>query len=1039
MFGIFGKKSDPPPRKGANITSANPAANITPNNQLGSNNSSSTPTAKAPPAKQFPPQFMQQQTHNNKQSTTPNNANSTGRGSASAQRPQNSHQPNISANNTAQRPTPTPVAHSSASVGMFDDMFGGLSLKTPTTAAQVSVPAPAPIAPAADDDMFVGMTTAADDSTGTSLLSMISSSDAHEANRSEASGFEFISDNSAGEANSEQSSFAFLAESSPTIDMGRNSVSGSASRNSISLDGLTVNTSGPVISNHSAAPSNLAARSSVTVPVITSPTTDNSNTLESTRQTIESALEEFWRNIRTLNDQQAQLRLIELQLTTTIRDNSAKLKQCETAQTAAVEAEEYERADALNAEMESLKQSIGNSTRQLLQTSESIQQRDSDKQNSTNKLLKIVAGSTERFESLKKTHLDDMNSYISSQQSKLEKQEDELNGNFDRIERILLHNSTDLNKVEEETNEIEQQIVVDTKDVAAEKDKYEQQQIQLEIELEELRNQLKNKENQIRECISKQEAAKQSIQNTRAIHERKLKRIAEKRAIILREKATNEAENNKFKASKEQLEAEFVAVKQKELKFKQILQEILQDLAQINNIQHRIEKQQSKRKAWLEQYQTQLKQLDSYNSELSTINSSLESSRAALLRVESTAADHHNNLTSINQKIPSLETEKNLAVAARDFKKAAAASKDIKSLQQSKSESETALEELKLEVARENSAIEAQERSREEIVNRITAAEDDLDLRRLIHLLQLNARLASRQRRIEAALAQNVEQNKRSAGHIGTELAAIEVELKWNEDEVRQLKGKHSWDENFVQKQRQKAEETGQNDSDDEEDSSAPVQNHLNEPSAFDNRRKQTSQAKAAVEIENNHQDNSSTQDIVELLSPTSESPAPESPAAVITTNTNDIATPTNNLNQSAGALPSSTQFSQPEFSEIDLLSAKQELAAASENLKDLENKLEAAIAGEEFEQAAELEDSITVVKQTLDKAQKQVNNIESVLNSNIPESAAATDATTIGSSSDAGDSLLSQLNADDENSVNNALNSTEQKDNDAASEEITL
>lgn len=80
--------------------------------------------------------------------------------------------------------------------------------------------------------------------------------------------------------------------------------------------------------------------------------------------------------------------------------------------------------------------------------------------------------------------------------------------------------------------------------------------------------------------------------------------------------------------------------------------------------------------------------------------------RKELAQLESQVAQHNSLIHAADLKIPALQTEKQIAVTARDFKKAGNSSKEMNALMESKKESQKQLEELKEKVTSCNAQLD---------------------------------------------------------------------------------------------------------------------------------------------------------------------------------------------------------------------------------------------------------------------------------------------------------------------------------------------
>ncbi len=116
----------------------------------------------------------------------------------------------------------------------------------------------------------------------------------------------------------------------------------------------------------------------------------------------------------------------------------------------AIAEEEYERAETLNQEMERWKHTVTTATAALTQLQTTLRADDGVKADATRDMLTTVASCNAALTRLKSRHVGEMTTYVSERTSVLEKEEDQLNADMDRVERALAHTKQDLEVVQTE-------------------------------------------------------------------------------------------------------------------------------------------------------------------------------------------------------------------------------------------------------------------------------------------------------------------------------------------------------------------------------------------------------------------------------------------------------------------------------------------------------------------------------------------------------------------------------------------------------------
>ena len=775
------------------------------------------------------------------------------------------------------------------------DMFGGLDVKGPDTVAP-SFPTSSSFtsAPTHSSSSYPSDPELQTDS---SLLSALNSTD------DASSGFAFISDDSAAPPTDDASSgFSFISstdESQPTYD--------DPSASAFPSYGLP-------------SPSEM-------------PHATSGDPLTAAKQHIDHALSAFWVEWRGLSASESGLKAEEVQLQLSIRQNSAAVKETEDKQGAAVMAEEYEKADSYNAELDRLKAAIQSAQERLKGVRAEVDGKEQQKARAAQSILQVLADSTAQFESLSQGKAGELSTFVSTQVGSLKETDAAVSADLQRVEESLSHTQGELDAIQHEDEALGASLRQETQPYVDEKERLLEDEHRLENELAELKRQVAAKEKEINANKEKLKSADRAVEVVRAKNSAQRVAIQQKRAKVddLRSRDVNE--KRQIERRRTQLEEEIAENKRREKEYRLTLHDVASQLAHAQYLSTLIQAESKQREAFHTTLRTAEEQIASLQHTLDSHDENLAKARAELLLLEQQLDGHTKNIQHIATKIPAMETEKNAAVAARDFKKAATASKEIKTLQQSKTDSEAALEELKAKVDKNSAELGGADEKKAEIEREMKRLEEETDRKRMIFLLNRVARLQRRQ-----TTASELQQKASTAGrggegldHLQKEVESVAVELQWTQVEIRELQNKYGWKDGDVQPTGAEAEV--------EEEEEAEVLSHVDDPSPFDS--------------------------IRGTLAPNG---LPSAAALGV-----PVIAPRKSSSVSFFASPHPP-------TPADLASLRQSLTDAQSRLSAYEGKLAEALEGEDYERADELNASISKEKEVVEALEAKVAQAEKAM-----------------------------------------------------------
>ena len=653
--------------------------------------------------------------------------------------------------------------------------------------------------------------------------------------------------------------------------------------------------------------------------------------LASVKSYIARCLVQFWTEWRQLVVSESGLKQEETQLQQSVRDNTTAVRETEDRQGAAVAAEEYEKADSYNAELDRLKAAIQSAHDRLKAVRSEIDVREGRKRQQAEAILGILNESSLQLQELTAERQQELTSFISAQVSQLKATDEQVRADLQRVEEQLQLTQGELDAIQREEEQLTEAVKAETAPFVDEKESLLTEAHRLERELEELKRQVVAKMKEIQANKEKQSSAERAVEVVKAKSVRERQRILEKRNRVDNARSRDVRERKQVEVRRQQLEDDIARDKQKERQYRLTLHDMAEQLAHAQHLSSLISADSLQRDAFHAALRHDEQQLSSLQHALDSHDETQEKSRSELSQLETQLETHHSNVAAVSAKIPQMETEKKAAVAARDFKKAATASNEIKALQQSKAESEAAMDELRARVDKLRSELGSADETKVNIAREMKKLEEEADRRRLQYLLSREAKLSRRQQRAQELMQRPGREEAGGSGgsdYLQREVESVDVELRWTQVEIKEVRGKYGWREGEVRA----AEAEG------EEEEEAEVVSHVDDPSPFDS-------FKSAA----------ATNGIDRLGVPVI---APRKSSSALTPSAS-----ASHLAAAAAAKPT----------QADLDSLLSTLSEARSSQSGHEEKLAEAEAAEDFEKAAELQDVVT-------KEQQKVQQLEAKL-----------------------------------------------------------
>eukprot|EP00462_Mataza_sp_D1_P018207 CAMPEP_0175142332 /NCGR_PEP_ID=MMETSP0087-20121206/12731_1 /TAXON_ID=136419 /ORGANISM="Unknown Unknown, Strain D1" /LENGTH=1001 /DNA_ID=CAMNT_0016426105 /DNA_START=1 /DNA_END=3006 /DNA_ORIENTATION=- len=521
---------------------------------------------------------------------------------------------------------------------------------------------------------------------------------------------------------------------------------------------------------------------------------DDENSLEAIQRRVDTALIQYWNSLEGIAKEESSARLSELALTAQIVEAQAAVVSLEAEQAAAIENEEYEKADDLSSQIDANQDTISRCTQEIAAAKLTYNSQGDKKRAQHESVLQQVEACFELIEQFQKDRETAAATYSETENSRIAQVTGELESEKAKLAADMEKSTAAYEAISAEEAQIQQAIDEDTKDVLDRKGDLESQKSIFEIELADLRKQLEEKEAQIASCTEQLEECNAEIDKARAGHETALQEIASRKSAVDAEANSAAEEQKVLDRRQAQLEEETTAKESKESEQATEIENIQADLKASRNLVLRV-------RAELESL------ADSENSLAEVVNSLAElqaekektlsgiaTAKEAKEAIETEIADHHQNIVNVDMKVPALEAEKTLAVTKKKYKEAASLKAELTKLQASKAESQAKIEALREKVQETTRDVVSQQEQLSQVQRSIDTHQAGTDNKRLQHLM-------NRQTYLKVLLA---EAEKRTANGQGSYKTTVELKLYKTEfdlvdEEASKLRAKHGWPEDHVQ------------------------------------------------------------------------------------------------------------------------------------------------------------------------------------------------------------------------------------------------
>ncbi|CAI5708342.1 unnamed protein product [Hyaloperonospora brassicae] len=483
-------------------------------------------------------------------------------------------------------------------------------------------------------------------------------------------------------------------------------------------------------------------------PALASPLTPEKRLFNTLHDFHESALS--FRQF-TVKQHEEESRLLErkAQLASQLTQYEADLRDVEAQQQHACEVEDFEKADALNATI--------NSVRHCITLTESdVRKVDSE-------LVAFVRAKEKAFANqLRSTRgtLRELEKFCEDQESERTvvrneyklyeiNQKEQLQFEAERIDTELHHVSVSLENVNSEKSEIEATIEGQCSSEFGVQARLIEEKKAVEDEVRELELQLKKKLERVRRIQSAIDTAQREINTVRKRYSRQLKRIADRENGIKKTKAEVESDGDHLEKQRQEFHDKLKQYADNISVIGNRIGTVKKEMRAASLLANVLELQETRREQSLIRKKQQTAELSSLNDAAVVAEQSFTMLNNQFEELEKSMSIHRNAIASAETMIPRLEQEKKVAAAQRNFKEAARISKDIKALEKDRSTAEEMVEVVEMELQDLKERIDRREVEYEEKKKELKEMEKHLELATLAELWKEEKSLRTALRKIE--------------------------------------------------------------------------------------------------------------------------------------------------------------------------------------------------------------------------------------------------------------------------------------------------
>lgn len=449
------------------------------------------------------------------------------------------------------------------------------------------------------------------------------------------------------------------------------------------------------------------------------------------------------------NDEEHRLLERKAHLANQLMQYELDLRDIEAQQHHACEVEDFEKADALNATINSVRHCITLTESDVRKVESEVLAFGKAKEKAFAQQLKSTRGTLRELEKFRDDQESDKT--VARNEYKLYdlNQTQQLQFEAERIETEMHHVSVSLENVKAEKSEIEATIEGQCSAEFAVQARLIEEKQAVEEEVRELEQKLKEKLKRVKKIQSSIDNAQRDINIVRKRYSRQLKRIADREESIQKTKAEVEAD-------KEHLEQQCTAFEARKKRYTDDISTIGKRIGAVTKemraaalLANVLEVQETRREQAMLRKKQQTAELSSLTDTTAVAEQSFTMLHNQQEELQKSLSLHRNAIASAEAMIPRLEQEKKGAAAQRNFKEAARISKDIKALEKDRSTAEEMVEVVEMELQDLKERIDKREMEFYEKKKELKEMEKHLELAALQELWKEAKHLRRALRKIE--------------------------------------------------------------------------------------------------------------------------------------------------------------------------------------------------------------------------------------------------------------------------------------------------
>ncbi|GMF49401.1 unnamed protein product [Phytophthora fragariaefolia] len=490
------------------------------------------------------------------------------------------------------------------------------------------------------------------------------------------------------------------------------------------------------------------ARKKPPPPVPAAPSTPEERLFNTLRDFHESAVS-FRQLTVKQNDEENRLLERKTQLANQLTQYEMDLRDVEAQQHHACEVEDFEKADALNATINSVRHCITLTESDVRKVDSELVAFVKAKEKAFANQLKSTRGTLRELEKFREDQESERTVVRNEYKLYEVNQTEQLQFEAERIDTEMHHVSVSLENVVAEKSEIEATIEGQCSSEFAVQAQLIEEKQTVEEEVRELERKLKEKQKRVEQIQASIDKAQRDIDTVRNRYSRQLKRIADREEGIKKTKAEVESDGEHLEQQREEFQERLKQYADDISIIGKRIGAVKKEMRAASLLANVLEVQETRREQSLMRKKQQTAELSSLNDAAAVAEQSYTMLSNQHEELEKSLSIHRNAIASAEAMIPRLEQEKKASAAQRNFKEAARISKDIKALEKDRSTAEEMVEVVEMELQDLKERIDKREVEYEEKKKELKEMEKHLELATLQELWKEAKHLRTALRKIE--------------------------------------------------------------------------------------------------------------------------------------------------------------------------------------------------------------------------------------------------------------------------------------------------